>query len=271
MRRQGQYADSGVNAYVTAQMQHMSGQRMEHKSSHFQGRLEGLNSEKEHLYGTSKVEGQWRWERDGPKVSNPSHVFNEGQGGDALSFYQGQRPDAKLGLEKQSNNDPRSQPHEEDMDIGYEDNPLSHTFEGIEKKFHDDLLKLAKEQTDAEDVENARHREKINAINAQYQDQLGALRARHANRRDEFLRRESHARQSQYQQAAMDHFSNSSMGPSDPHGYDRVEEQRRAYNADHFDSYRERARFLGGARDHGFEPRGQYPGGRVYDTGSRYY
>ncbi|RVW81731.1 hypothetical protein CK203_049514 [Vitis vinifera] len=112
---------------------------------------------------------------------------------------------------------------------------------------------------------------KINAINAQYQDQLGALRARHANRRDEFLRRESHARQSQYQQAAMDHFSNSSMGPSDPHGYDRVEEQRRAYNADHFDSYRERARFLGGARDHGFEPRGQYPGGRVYDTGSRYY
>lgn len=82
-----------------------------------------------------------------------------GQGGDALSFYQGQRPDAKLGLEKQSNNDPRSQPHEEDMDIGYEDNPLSHTFEGIEKKFHDDLLKLAKEQTDAEDVENARHRE----------------------------------------------------------------------------------------------------------------
>nr|CAN61671.1 hypothetical protein VITISV_040428 [Vitis vinifera] len=152
MRRQGQYADSGVNAYVTAQMQHMSGQRMEHKSSHFQGRLEGLNSEKEHLYGTSKVEGQWRWERDGPKV----------QGGDALSFYQGQRPDAKLGLEKQSNNDPRSQPHEEDMDIGYEDNPLSHTFEGIEKKFHDDLLKLAKEQTDAEDVENARHREDSN-------------------------------------------------------------------------------------------------------------
>lgn len=81
MRRQGQYADSGVNVYVTAQMQHMSGQRMEHKSGHFQGRLEGLNSE-EHLYGTSKVDGQWRWERDGSKVSTPmpSHVFNEGNG-----------------------------------------------------------------------------------------------------------------------------------------------------------------------------------------------
>lgn len=82
-----------------------------------------------------------------------------GQGGDALSFYQGQRPDAKLAQEKQSNNDPRSQPHEEDMDIGYEDNPSSHTFEGIEKKFHDDFLKLAKEQADAEDAENTRHRE----------------------------------------------------------------------------------------------------------------
>ena len=82
-----------------------------------------------------------------------------GQGGDAVSFYQGQRADAKLALEKQSNNDPRSQPHDEDMDIGYEDNPLSHTLEGIEKKFHDDFLKLAKEQADAEDAENARHRE----------------------------------------------------------------------------------------------------------------
>lgn len=82
-----------------------------------------------------------------------------GQGGDVLSFYQGQRSDAKVALEKQSNNDPRPQSHEEDMDIGYEDNPLSKTFESIDKKFYDDLLKLAKEQADAEDAENARHRE----------------------------------------------------------------------------------------------------------------
>ncbi|GKV35059.1 hypothetical protein SLEP1_g43376 [Rubroshorea leprosula] len=46
-------------------------------------------------------------------------------------------------------------------------------------------MKLAKEQNDAEDAENARHRKKINAINAQYQGQLAALRAQHANGRDE--------------------------------------------------------------------------------------
>ncbi|KAA8544372.1 hypothetical protein F0562_022360 [Nyssa sinensis] len=196
MRRQGRYGDSGGNAYVAAQMQQMSGQRMEHRSGHYQGRPELLTSEEEHLYGTSKAEGQWRWERDGSKVPNllPSHMFNEGQGGDASrSYYQGQRPDPRMALEKQGNNDPRSQPHEEDMDTGYEDNLLLQTFEGLEQRFLDDIMKLTKEQTDAEDAENARHRERTSAINAQYQEQLTALRARHATHRDEFLRRESHA------------------------------------------------------------------------------
>lgn len=45
------------------------------------------------------------------------------------------------------------------MDIGYEDNPISQTFEGLEQKFYDDILKLAKEQNNAEDAENIRHRE----------------------------------------------------------------------------------------------------------------
>ncbi|KAI4334157.1 hypothetical protein L6164_018881 [Bauhinia variegata] len=71
----------------------------------------------------------------------------------------------------------------------------------------------------------------------------------------------------------------SGIAPADPHGYSSannssapVGELQRGYSADHFDPYRERARFLGGgARDQGFEPRGAYPGGRVYDTGSRYY
>lgn len=65
--------------------------------------------------------------------------------------------------------------------------------------------------------------------------------------------------------------------PRDPHGFNNANapgvggEVQRGYSADHFDPYRERARFLGGGRDQGFEPRGPYPGGRVYDTGSRYY
>lgn len=276
MRRPGHYGDSGGNAYVTAQMQHMSGQRMEQKSGHYQGRSEPLTSDKEHPYGASKADGQWRWERDGSKVPNSMspQMFNEAQGGDtSRSYFQGQRQDSKMALERQGNNDPRSQPREEDMDIGYEDNPSSRTFEGLEQRFLDDIMKLSKEQTDAEDAENARHSERINTINAQYQEQLAALRARHSGRRDEFLRRESHARQQQYQQATMDHYPNSGMGPSDPHGYGGAagSESHRTYNVDQYDSYRERARFLGSTRDHGFESRGPYPGGRVYDTGSRYY
>lgn len=278
----GHYSDSGGNAYVNAQMQHMSGQRMEHKSDHYQGRQEPMTSDKGHSHGASKAEGQWRWERDGTKAPNAmsSQMFSEGQGGDApRPYYQGQRPDFKMASEKQGNSDPRSLPPEEDMDIGYEDKHLSQTFEGLEKRFLDDLMKLSKEQSDAEDAENARHREKINTINTQYQEQLEALRARHANRRDDYLRRESHARQQQYQQAMMGQYPNSSMGPNDPHGYGGLaggggggSEPHRVYNEDHYDSYRERARFLGGNRDHhGFEPRGPYPGGRVYDTGSRYY
>lgn len=83
-----------------------------------------------------------------------------GQGGDApRSYYQGQRPDPRMALEKQGSNDPRSQPREEDTNVGYEDKPMLQTFEGLEKRFIDDIMKLAKEQTDAEDAENARHRE----------------------------------------------------------------------------------------------------------------
>ena len=45
------------------------------------------------------------------------------------------------------------------MNVGYEGNHLSHTFEGLEQNFHDDIVKLAKELNDAEDAEHARHRE----------------------------------------------------------------------------------------------------------------
>lgn len=45
------------------------------------------------------------------------------------------------------------------MDVGYEGNHLSQTFEGLEQNFRDDIIKLTKEQNDAEDAEYARHRE----------------------------------------------------------------------------------------------------------------
>ncbi|KAK8582183.1 hypothetical protein V6N12_072375 [Hibiscus sabdariffa] len=284
MRRQGQYVDSGGNAYASAQMQHMPAQRMELKSGQFQGQLEAFTPERDQPYQTPKSDSQWRWERDGSKGSNPMtpKMFNEGQGTDgSRTYFQGQRPDPNLSLEKQ-NAEHRSRPHDENMEVGYEQNLLPPTLEGLEKKFHEDIMKLAKEQNDAEDAENTRHREKINAINTQYQEQLTALRTRHSSRRDEFLRKESLVRQQQYQQAMMDYYPHSSMAPADtmpacnnPHGYGSVAgsaavgDGHRGYNSDNFESYRERSRFLGGARDQGFEPRGSYQGGRAYDTGSR--
>lgn len=83
-----------------------------------------------------------------------------GQGGDASrSYFQGQRPDPKLALQSRSNSDSRSQAHEENIDVRYEGNHLSQTFEGLEQNFHDDFVKLTKEQHDVEDAEHARHRE----------------------------------------------------------------------------------------------------------------
>lgn len=84
-----------------------------------------------------------------------------GQGREApRSYYQSQqRLDPRMPLERQGGGDHRSQHHEEDMDIGYEDNRVPQTFEGLEQGFLDDIMKLSKEQTDAEDAENARHRE----------------------------------------------------------------------------------------------------------------
>ncbi|KAJ4971165.1 hypothetical protein NE237_004264 [Protea cynaroides] len=283
MRRSGQYADSGVSAYVSAQMHHMSAQRMQHNSAmnNFRERPDALASEDEHHFLSSKTEGQWQWDRDGPKTSNSmsSLVYSEGQGGDpSRSYYHGERLDPKLALEKPVNRDPRSQSHEQDMEIGYEDNTSAHTFEGLEQKFLDEIMKLTKEQSDAEDAENARHREKINEINAQYQEKLTALRASHSTRRDEFLRRESQSRQLKYQQAEMRQYTNS-MGQSlsDPQNYGvpvataAAGEAHRAYASAQFDSYRERAQFLEAGRSHGFESRGSYPGGRVYNLGARRY
>ncbi|WJX49970.1 hypothetical protein P8452_36339 [Trifolium repens] len=288
MRRQGHYGDASANSYGASQMHHhhhmagqrMEGQRMDPKSGNYEGRLEAFTPERENPYPNSKPEGQWRWEVDESKMSNsmPSHMFNEGQGGDASrSYFQGQRPDPKLALQSRSNSDSRSQAHEENIDVRYEGNHLSQTFEGLEQNFHDDIIKLTKEQQEVEDAEQARHREKINAINTQYEEKLEALRTRHGNRRTEFLQRESRARQQQYEQIIRDPYSSSSLAPRDPHARSNVNapasggEPQRGYSADHFDPYREQSRFLGSGRDQGFDPRGPYPGGRVYDTGSRYY
>ncbi|KAK3408312.1 hypothetical protein EUGRSUZ_J00585 [Eucalyptus grandis] len=277
MRRQGQYMNAGADAYVAAQMQH--GQQMDHNSGQYQGELEAFTPERDNTYVTPRADGHRGWERDGSEPSSAlaSHVLYEGQSGDASrSYYHGQKPDLRLTLEKQGNNDMRPQTHKKDVDHGYEKDPFSQTFEGLEQKFLDDIMKLAKELNDAEDAENVRHREKINSINSQYQEQLSVLRTRHASHRDEFLRRESSARQQQYQQALMAKYSNSSMGPRDTQGFGgipssaTVGEAYRPYDNDQYDSFEDRPRFYGSVRDR-LEPKGPYSGGRAYNTSSRFY
>lgn len=49
--------------------------------------------------------------------------------------------------------------NEEDMDIGYEDTPPPLTFDGLERKFNDEIFRLVKEQSDLEDAEITRHKE----------------------------------------------------------------------------------------------------------------
>lgn len=81
MRRQGQYGDPSPNTFIAAQMHNISGQRVETKSSNFEGRLEAFTPERENPFANSKPEGQWRWELEGSNTANlmGSRIFNEGK------------------------------------------------------------------------------------------------------------------------------------------------------------------------------------------------
>lgn len=256
MRRSGQYGDASVNPMMATQMQQMSAQRMQYNpgGGNFAGR-----ADEDHQYMSSKAERQWQGDMDGSKraKSMSPDMYKEGQGSEAFrSAYQGQRSDTKIGSEKQMVRDPR-----ENKEVGYDDSNHPQTFEGLEDKFLEDIMKLTKEQQEAEDKENARHRERLSEINAQYQEKLLAIRTRQANLRDEFLRNESQIRHKQYQQASISNYHpNEAYG--DPH---------QAYGRGNFESYRERPEFGGGGRSHEFDSRGPYPGGRVYNSGGRYY
>ncbi|ESQ42162.1 hypothetical protein EUTSA_v10014324mg [Eutrema salsugineum] len=282
MRRQGNFADSPASAYGAGQIQNAH--------SDFQGQLEAFTPERDQPYSDSQTEDQWRWERDGPNMSRPmaTAIYNEGQGVDSSRTYDRGQMDPKSGMEKQGS-DPRAQAqHQENTKPGYENNRGMQTFEGLEQKFMDDITRLAKDQIEAEDAEIARHREKINTINTRYEEQLAALRARHTGKREEVMRKESQARQQHYKQQTMgmmDQYHPNAVGGANlmpsghPQGYIGnaqdpaavADAPSRSYGSDRYEAYGERTRFQGGTRDHGFESRGQYPGGTVYDTVSRFY
>lgn len=289
MRRQGQYGEADINSMVAAQLHHYQAQQrvQKHPENSYTGR-DPAQASAEHQYTPPKAR-QSQWDRGGPNASSqvPSYAYNEAQGaGGAQSFYDGQRSDTKVGLEKQPSKESREQPRTERTETRYENYNLPRTFEGLEQSFHEDIILLSKELQEAEDAENSRHMERLKDINTQYQEKLLALRARQANYRDEFLRKESLARQQQYQHASMSHYaSNSTAG--EQHGYNPTAagtppvaaggaygEAHRGYASGQYESFSDRPdypEFHDGGRGRGrsSEQRAQYPGGRAYNSGGR--
>ncbi|XP_017984214.1 PREDICTED: uncharacterized protein LOC18586868 [Theobroma cacao] len=160
------------------------------------------------------------------------------------------------------------------MEIGYEDNPSPLTFEGLERKFHDEIMQLVKEQSDAEDKEIARHKEKIMEINTRYQEKLSALRAQHANRREEVLLKELQTRLHQYQQAGISSHPNSGLQDARGYGGTAVAAaagETRGYTTGQFDSYRDQSRFNAGQTTQGSEARVPYPEGHFNHTSAQYF
>jgi hypothetical protein len=83
-----------------------------------------------------------------------------GQGAEGTrSFYDGQKSDMKVGLEKQPRKELRDQPRTDKIEARHQDHNLPSTFEGLEQNFREDIVLLSKELHDAEDAENTRHRE----------------------------------------------------------------------------------------------------------------
>ncbi|KAL4576693.1 hypothetical protein LXL04_012791 [Taraxacum kok-saghyz] len=189
MNRQGPYGDPNVNRYAASQPPQMSAQRMQQNAQ------------------THDFHGRQHWDTNPYIELNPMspHSYSQGNycyeaGHKVNNIIQSHE---RIPNQNQTNNKPRLQSHEQDMEIGYEDTNNPHlTSEGLEQRFQDEIMKLIKEQSNAEDEENARHKKRIVEINTRYQENLSSLRVRHESRVGEFLQKESQTRVYRYQQAA---------------------------------------------------------------------
>ncbi|KAL8159674.1 hypothetical protein V2J09_001211 [Rumex salicifolius] len=266
-----------MHPYSPTQMQHVSLHRLQENSglNNYSGQMGSFMHEDDRSYASSaNADAQWQWERDAQQMS--PHLHREGKcqakGSNAsLSYYQNKISDPKLGLNQES----RVHLQGQDIDLGREDNSSSQTYEGLEKKFTDDIMKLTKKQLDAEDAENARHREAI------------ALRARFATRREELLQKESQARLQQYQLTNTRHYQNDVGGQADmgPRGGysgasgggafpDETQAQRSFSVRGQFNSHKQRrppSESYGRGRMQGTDSRGPPSSGRGYNTSARYY
>ncbi|CAO2829729.1 unnamed protein product [Amaranthus hypochondriacus] len=238
----------------------------------YPGRPDSFPAEEGRQYTPTNAEAQWQWDRDAQQMS--PQLYSDGHGGNAgRSSYPNQMPDTKMS----SNLEQRvhAQPQAPDMEVGYEDNAAQETFKILDQKFHNDIMTLIKEQDDAEDAENVRHREKIIEINTQYQEKLSALRAKQSARREELLQRESQARLQQYQIACRSPYRNNvgrNVMNQGHHGYGAPDmipnEPLGQYDgANQFDSYRQHHESFGrGRMQAAADTRIPTPGGRVYNT-----
>lgn len=74
------------------------------------------------------------------------------------SYIQDETIDARVSQQNEANQE-MDQTHEQEMEIGYEDSPPLPTYEGLERRFVDEIMKLVRERSDEEDAEFARHNE----------------------------------------------------------------------------------------------------------------
>jgi hypothetical protein len=85
--------------------------------------------------------------------------YDAAQGNNAIqSYIPDDSIDAKVSQQNQFNQE-TDEAHEEDMEIGYDDKPPTPTYEGLEQRFIDEIMKLVGERSDKENAEFDRHNE----------------------------------------------------------------------------------------------------------------
>ncbi|KAL1342274.1 hypothetical protein HN51_028843 [Arachis hypogaea] len=208
----------------------------------------------------------------------PVPPYGEVQGDiEVRSYIQDETVDAKFSQLNQAAQQ-LDQSHEQDMEIGYEEGtPPPPTYEGLEQRFIDEITKLARERSDAEDAEFARHTERILEINKEYHEKLSALRNLQATRREEFLRKELQARLNQYQESKRNYSPHMKVPVPDDHGFTSpstftAEANSMFHGAIKYNKHdRERTMSLSSGRSQGSEARVPLPPGRVYNNSTPYH
>eukprot|EP00250_Pteridium_aquilinum_P020623 c24889_g2_i2 orf=528-1979(-) len=181
---------ANANTMAASQMQHIAGQQAHHDPSMLPYPGQDVPYYGDGAHGNiGQLEARRQWEAENQNGSFPYGY--KGDRGRPLSAKRGDfGPERELG---RGDFGP-------ERELGYDQQSSGQTLEGLEHSFVQETMQLTKELNDAEDKENARHREAMRDIQEQYQQKVVVLRAQQGKRREEFLRQEVQFRQQQYQQ-----------------------------------------------------------------------